>query len=133
MCPLFRLLIPVFALASGFATGGMAVGGETLTVFAAASLTEAITEAGRKFEQSQGVAVQFSFAASSTLARQIEAGAPAGLVALASEDWADYLADHYAAKTFGSRISAVASPCCAASAIHINAAVLSRSTPRPVA
>ena len=92
MCPLLRLLIPVFALASGFATGGMAIGGETLTVFAAASLTEAMTEAGRKFEQSQGVAVRFSFAASSTLARQIEAGAPAGLVALASEEWADYLA-----------------------------------------
>jgi molybdate transport system substrate-binding protein len=89
---LFKLLILVLALAPGFATGGVAVGGETLTVFAAASLTDAMTEAGRKFKHSQGVAVRFSFAASSTLARQIEAGAPAGLVALASEDWADYLA-----------------------------------------
>ncbi|MHA1527645.1 MAG: molybdate ABC transporter substrate-binding protein [Alphaproteobacteria bacterium] len=93
MHPLFRPLTLVLALAPGLAPGGVAVGGETLTVFAAASLTEAMTEAGLKFEQSQGVAVRFSFAASSTLARQIEAGAPAGLVALASEDWADYLAD----------------------------------------
>ena len=92
MRPLFRLLILMLALASGLATGAMAVAGQTLTVFAAASLTEAMTDAGRKFEQSQGVAVRFSFASSSTLARQIEAGAPAGLVALASEDWADYLA-----------------------------------------
>ena len=89
---LSRLLILTLALAPGLAPGAMAVGGETLTVFAAASLTEAMTEAGRKFEQSQGVAVRFSFAASSALARQIEAGAPAGVVALASEDWADYLA-----------------------------------------
>jgi molybdate transport system substrate-binding protein len=93
MRPLFRLLTLVLAIVSGLATGGAAVGGETLTVFAAASLAEAMTEAGKKFKQSQGVEVRFSFAASSTLARQIEAGAPAGLVALASEDWADYLAD----------------------------------------
>jgi len=92
MRPLIRLLTLVLALAPGFAPGARAVGGEALTVFAAASLTEAMTEAGRQFEQSQGVAVRFSFAASSTLARQVEAGAPAGLVALASEDWTDYLA-----------------------------------------
>ncbi len=89
---LFRLLTLLLALVSGFPTGGLALGGETLTVFAAASLTEAMTEAGLTFKQSQGVAVRFSFAASSTLARQIAAGAPAGLIALASEDWADYLA-----------------------------------------
>lgn len=88
----FKPLLLVLILACGPATGGIAVAGAALTVFAAASLTEAMTEAGRDFEQSQGVAVQFSFASSSTLARQIEAGAPAGLVALAGEDWADYLA-----------------------------------------
>ena len=106
MRPLPRLLIPVLALASGLATGAAAVGGETLTVFAAASLTEAMTDAGRKFEQSSGVAVRFSFASSSTLARQIEAGAPAGLVALASEEWADYLAKRGAILP-GTRFSAV--------------------------
>ncbi|MCH8166750.1 MAG: substrate-binding domain-containing protein, partial [Proteobacteria bacterium] len=69
MRPLFRRLTLLLTLASGFATGGVAVGGETLTVFAAASLTEAMTEAGLAFEQSSGVAVRFSFASSSTLAR----------------------------------------------------------------
>ncbi len=93
MRPLFRLLTLMLALAPGLAAGATAVAGQTLTVFAAVSLSEAMTEAGRKFQQSQNVAVRFSFAASSTLARQIEAGAPAGLIALASEDWADYLAD----------------------------------------
>ncbi|MEE8454719.1 MAG: molybdate ABC transporter substrate-binding protein, partial [Limibaculum sp.] len=92
MRALFRRLTLLLALTSGLSTGAMAVGGEALTVFAAASLTEAMTASGRKFEQSQGIAVRFSFAASSTLARQIEAGAPAGLIALASEEWADYLA-----------------------------------------
>jgi molybdate transport system substrate-binding protein len=88
-----RHLLRLLILAAGIPTGGMAVGGEPLTVFAAASLTEAMTEAGREFEQSQGITVRFSFASSSTLARQIEAGAPAGLVALASEEWADYLTE----------------------------------------
>jgi molybdate transport system substrate-binding protein len=37
--------------------------------------------------------VRFSFAASSTLARQIEAGAPAQIYASANETWMDYLAD----------------------------------------
>ena len=79
---------------------------DEVTVFAAASLTEAMTEAGLEFQQSHGIAVRFSFASSSTLARQVEAGAPAGLVALASEDWADYLADRGAILT-ETRISAV--------------------------
>jgi molybdate transport system substrate-binding protein len=86
-------LLLAIPLVAGFATGGAAHAGTTLTVFAAASLTDAMTEAGNTFEQSQGITVQFSFASTSTLARQIEAGAPAGLVALASGDWADYLND----------------------------------------
>lgn len=88
----FKPLFLMLALAAGFATGSIACAGSTLTVFAAASLTDAMTEAGGNFEQSQGITVQFSFASSSTLTRQIEAGAPAALVALASEEWADYLA-----------------------------------------
>ena len=86
-------LLLILSLVASFATGGLADAGATLTVFAAASLTEAMNEAGNTFEQSQGITAQFSFASTSTLARQIEAGAPAGLVALASDDWADYLAD----------------------------------------
>ena len=48
-----------------------------ILVFAAASLTESMQEIGKGFEQMAGTRVQFSFGASSDLARQIEAGAPA--------------------------------------------------------
>jgi len=48
-----------------------------LLVFAAASLTESLQEIGKAYEEKSGGKVQFSFGASSDLARQIEAGAPA--------------------------------------------------------
>jgi len=48
-----------------------------LLAFAAASLTDAMTELGKAFEQRSGDPVRFSFGASSDLARQIQAGAPA--------------------------------------------------------
>ncbi len=59
-------------------------------VFAAASLTEALNEAGKAYT-AQGRPA-FSFAASSALARQIENGAPAALFLSADEEWMDYLA-----------------------------------------
>jgi molybdate transport system substrate-binding protein len=66
---------------------------ETVTVFAAASLTDALSELGRRYEQAHpDVRVRFSFAASSAVARQIEAGAPADIFASANEEWMDYLA-----------------------------------------
>ena len=49
----------------------------SLLVFAASSLTEALQEIGKGFEQMTGTKVHFSFGASNDLARQIEAGAPA--------------------------------------------------------
>jgi molybdate transport system substrate-binding protein len=57
-----------------------------ITVFAAASLTEAFVELGRAFEASHGGArVRFSFGASSTLAQQAIHGAPADVLATADE------------------------------------------------
>jgi molybdate transport system substrate-binding protein len=50
-----------------------------LLAFAAASLTDAMTELGKAFEQRSGDTVRFSFGASSDLARQIQAGAPANV------------------------------------------------------
>jgi molybdate transport system substrate-binding protein len=52
---------------------------EEILVFAAASLTESLQEAGKAFEAKTGNVVRFSFGASSDLARQIQAGAPADL------------------------------------------------------
>lgn len=57
---------------------------DTLTVFAAASLTDAFTELGETFEQiDPDVEVEFSFASSSDLARQVIEGAPAAVFASA--------------------------------------------------
>jgi molybdate transport system substrate-binding protein len=62
-----------------------------VTIFAAASLTTVLDELGRNFTKSGGVPVRFSFAASSILARQIEAGAGADIYLSADRDWMDYL------------------------------------------
>ena len=50
---------------------------DEILVFAAASLTEPLQELGEAYRTKTGTAVRFSFGASSDLARQIEAGAPA--------------------------------------------------------
>jgi molybdate transport system substrate-binding protein len=66
----------------------------TLTVYAAASLTEAYGEIGRAFEQAHpGTTVRFNFAGSQVLATQIEQGAKADLLAPADERWMKYAAD----------------------------------------
>ena len=64
---------------------------ETITVFAAASLREALDAAVRPFEAATGHRVVVSYAASSALARQIEVGAPATLFISADADWIDYV------------------------------------------
>lgn len=57
----------------------------TVTVFAAASLTEAFTQIGKDFEAANpGATVKFSFLGSSTLATQINQGAPADVFASAA-------------------------------------------------
>jgi molybdate transport system substrate-binding protein len=63
----------------------------TITVFAAASLSDVLTELGNSFTKGTGLRVVTSFAASSALARQIDAGAPADLFFSADADWMDYL------------------------------------------
>ena len=61
------------------------------TVFAAASLTDALREAAALWQREGHPAPTLSFAASSTLAKQIEQGAPANLFASADAKWMDYL------------------------------------------
>lgn len=72
--------------ASGDPRPSSSTGRRTLTVFAAASLTESFTDLGRRFEEAHpGTTVRFSFGASSSLARQVVAGAPADVLAVADD------------------------------------------------
>jgi molybdate transport system substrate-binding protein len=77
---LVLLLLPCVAYAQG------------PTVFAAASLTDAMKDVAAAWQKAGNPAPVYSFGASSTLARQIEQGAPAALFASADEQWMDYLA-----------------------------------------
>src|SRR5688572_4183464 len=62
-------------------------------VFAAVSVKGALDEVGRLVARRTGVTLTPSYAATSLLARQIEAGAPADIVIAADEQWMDYLAE----------------------------------------
>ena len=65
---------------------------QQLTVFAAASLTDAMKDISTAWEKQGHPALRLAFPSSSTLARQIEQGAPANVFASADEKWMDYLA-----------------------------------------
>ena len=62
-----------------------------VTVFAAASLKEAMDDQARQFEADTGNKVIVSYGASNALAKQIDAGAPADIFISADLDWIDYL------------------------------------------
>ncbi len=66
-----------------------------LLVFAAASLTDALPNIETLWVAAGHPKLTFSFAASSTLAQQIEHGAPAALFISADEKWMDDLARHH--------------------------------------
>jgi molybdate transport system substrate-binding protein len=67
---------------------------QELTVFAAASLTDAMTDMSVKWASAGHPPLRLSFGSSSTLAHQIELGASANLFASADTKWMDYLAHH---------------------------------------
>lgn len=64
---------------------------DQVMIFAAASTTNAIQEIGALYTEATGVPVVTSFASSSTLAKQIEQGAPADVFLSANPKWMDYL------------------------------------------
>jgi molybdate transport system substrate-binding protein len=85
---IFLSLIAAAALTAGFAVSAKA---QEITVYAAASMTDAL-EAIAVPLRAKGVAAKFAFGSSSTLARQIENGAPADVFVSADEEWMNYLA-----------------------------------------
>ena len=64
---------------------------DPLLVFAAASLTDVLGAVGAAYTDTSGNTITFSFAGSSTLARQIDHGAPADVFISASEEWMAFL------------------------------------------
>jgi len=106
-----RFYTRVFTLASLglslFFCATIAMAGE-VKVYAAASLTDALNELAALYErQHPEVKVKPVYAASSTLAKQIDNGAPADLFISADLDWADYL-DKRGLFSAGSRIDLLA-------------------------
>jgi molybdate transport system substrate-binding protein len=83
------LLGAVLALAGSLAPSTSSA--QNVTVFAAASLKEALDEEAARFEADTGRHVIVAYGASSALAKQIEAGAPAALFISADLEWMDYL------------------------------------------
>jgi molybdate transport system substrate-binding protein len=63
-----------------------------VTIYAAASLTNAVQDIAVAYQLTHPEKIKVSFAASSLLAKQIEAGAPADIFASADRKWMDYLA-----------------------------------------
>jgi molybdate transport system substrate-binding protein len=80
------------ALLSFGAVGARAADAQAgVLVFAAASLANVITDLDEAFTARTGIRVTSSLAASSTLAKQVEAGAPADVYFSADLQWMDYL------------------------------------------
>src|SRR5215468_7390044 len=63
---------------------------KAITIFAAASMKNALDDINAAFTKSTGIKVVASYAASSALMKQIEQGAPADVFASADLDWMDY-------------------------------------------
>lgn len=64
---------------------------QKITVFAAASLTNAMQDISTSYKDAE---IVFSFASSSVLAKQIEQGAPADIFMSADQKWMNYLIEH---------------------------------------
>jgi molybdate transport system substrate-binding protein len=93
---LIALLLPLLialGLALPAAAQSSSGGAAPLTVFAAASLKNALDEASAAYAKDTATPpAKISYAASSVLAKQIEQGAPADVFLSADSDWMDYLA-----------------------------------------
>src|SRR4051812_10486358 len=89
---MFRLagMFAAFIILAGSAFTPAAAQGKTLTVFAAASMKNALDDIDAAYTAKTGVKIVASYAASSALAKQIEQGAPADVFVSADIDWMDY-------------------------------------------
>ncbi|MBR0702684.1 molybdate ABC transporter substrate-binding protein [Bradyrhizobium sp. 62B] len=83
-------LFAAFVILAGASLSPAAAEDKTITVFAAASMKNALDEVDAAYTAKTGIGFSVSYAASSVLARQIEQGAPADVFVSADTDWMDY-------------------------------------------
>lgn len=83
--------IALLAVAPAFSVALPAAQARPLTIFAAASLKNALDEIDVRFQARERAKSAISYAASSALAKQVESGAPADIFISADQDWMDYL------------------------------------------
>lgn len=88
-----RIVAAALTAAGLLAASVLPAAADSTTVYAAASTTNALAEVADAFTAETGITVRPSFASSSTLAKQIEQGAPAEVFISASGTWMDYLAE----------------------------------------
>lgn len=81
----------VIGLLAVVGSGGTPASAADLLVLAAATLRNVLDAVGAEWRTQTGKPVTFSYASSSTLAKQIEQGAPADIFVSADLDWMDYL------------------------------------------
>lgn len=86
-----RQFLKSIAIAAAVMVSIPAYAAEKITVFAAASMKTALDAANVAYTAKSGNQVVVSYAASSALAKQVEAGAPADVFISADLDWMDYL------------------------------------------
>ena len=79
-----------FTLLFGSAASPAVAQDKSLTVFAAASMKNALDDVDAAYTAKTGIKIVASYAASSALAKQIEQGAPADIFVSADTDWMDY-------------------------------------------
>lgn len=89
---MFARLLAILSLFAFCGTPQLAVAQDTLTVFAAASMKNALDDTNAAFTKATGIKVVASYAASSALAKQIESGAPADVFVSADLQWMDFVA-----------------------------------------
>src|SRR3984957_4612509 len=90
--PMHRLagLFTAFVILCGSTWSPALAQDKSLTIFAAASMKNALDDVDAAYTAKTGVKVVASYAASSALAKQIEQGAPADVFVSADTDWMDY-------------------------------------------
>src|SRR6202166_1991394 len=82
--------IVALAILCGSALSPALAQNNSLTVFAAASMKNALDDIDAAYTAKTGIKIVASYAASSALAKQIEQGAPADIFVSADTDWMDY-------------------------------------------